>query len=135
MFTFIQEDRPLSETSLPRPSGEGGLLAKARENPVHRLPDWRTTLPLAQFCPRCGAKTRSGRSCRSPAMKNSRCRMHGGSSAGPTAAGIERIRQARTIHGRYSAEMIELRRMVAMLRREVRRAITAVRAGENEVSS
>ena len=108
-------------------TGGGGMQAKARENPVHRLPDWRTTLPLAQSCPRCGAKTRSGRSCRSPAMRNSRCRMHGGSSTGPAAAGIERIRQARTIHGRYSAEMIELRRMVAMLRREARRAITAVR--------
>ena len=96
MFTFIQKQTPLSETSLPRPSGEGGMLAKARENPVHRLPDWRTTLPLAQSCPRCGAKTRSGRSCRSPAMRNSRCRMHGGSSTGPTAAGIERIRSTVT---------------------------------------
>jgi hypothetical protein len=46
---------------------------------------------------------------------------------GPTAARIERIRQARTIHGQYSAEMTELRRMVAVLRREARRAITAVR--------
>jgi hypothetical protein len=32
------------------------MQAKARENPVHRLPDWRTTLPLAQSCPRYGAK-------------------------------------------------------------------------------
>ena len=40
-------------------------------------------LPLAQSCPRCGARTRSGRPCRSPAMPNGRCRMHGGSSTGP----------------------------------------------------
>ncbi len=31
---------------------------KGRDSPVHRLPDWRLTLPLAQSCPRCGARTR-----------------------------------------------------------------------------
>jgi hypothetical protein len=29
---------------------------KTRDNPMHRLPDWRLTLPLAQSCPRCGAR-------------------------------------------------------------------------------
>ena len=109
----------------PKARGEGSQ-QKQPKNPVHRLPDWRTTLPLAQSCPRCGAKTRSGSSCRSPAMPNGRCRMHGGSSTGPTAAGIERIRQARTIHGGRSAEMIELRREMAMLKRAARRTIAAV---------
>jgi hypothetical protein len=49
---------------------------RARDSPVHRLPDWRLTLPLAQSCHRCGARTRSGASCKSPAMQNGRCRMH-----------------------------------------------------------
>ncbi|WP_370516038.1 HGGxSTG domain-containing protein [Novosphingobium sp. Gsoil 351] len=31
---------------------------------------------------RCGARTRSGRPCQSPAMPNGRCRMHGGPSPG-----------------------------------------------------
>ena len=31
---------------------------------------------------RCGAKTRTGMPCRSPAMPNGRCRMHGGKSTG-----------------------------------------------------
>ena len=31
---------------------------------------------------RCGAKTRTGTPCRSPAMPNGRCRMHGGKSTG-----------------------------------------------------
>jgi len=31
---------------------------------------------------RCGAKTRAGMPCRSPAMPNGRCRMHGGKSPG-----------------------------------------------------
>ncbi len=30
--------------------------------------------------PRCGAKTRSGKPCRSPAMRNGRCWLHGGAS-------------------------------------------------------
>ena len=34
--------------------------------------------------PRCGAKTRAGTPCQSPAMKNGRCRMHGGKCRGPT---------------------------------------------------
>jgi len=39
--------------------------------------------------PRCGAKTRNGKKCRAPAMRNpqrgqyTRCRMHGGASTGP----------------------------------------------------
>ncbi|WP_162136956.1 HGGxSTG domain-containing protein [Magnetospirillum molischianum] len=32
--------------------------------------------------PRCGAKTRAGTPCQSPAMANGRCRMHGGTSPG-----------------------------------------------------
>lgn len=32
--------------------------------------------------PKCGAKCRSGEPCKNPAMKNGRCRMHGGKSTG-----------------------------------------------------
>lgn len=46
---------------------------------------------------RCGAKTRSGQPCRSQAMPNGRCRMHGG-KAGETHKGNQ---NART-HGIYS---------------------------------
>jgi hypothetical protein len=53
--------------------------------------------------PRCGAKTRRGTCCQCPAMRNGRCRLHGGLSTGAkTAEGIERIRRAVTKHGRYS---------------------------------
>ena len=72
--------------------------------------------------PRCGAKTRRGTQCKSPAMANGRCRMHGGPSTGPkTAEGVERIRAARTKHGRYSQAAIARRR-------EARSAIRAIRA-------
>ena len=54
--------------------------------------------------PRCGAQTRQRTACQSPAIPNGRCRMHGGASTGPrTAAGLARIRAARTQPGRFSA--------------------------------
>ena len=54
-------------------------------------------------------------------MPNERWRMHGGASTGPkTAAGLARIRKARTVHGLYGAEMAELRRHCTALRAEAR---------------
>jgi hypothetical protein len=99
-------------------------MQKLRDNPVHRLPDWRATLPLAQSCPRCGACTRSGGACRSPAMPNGRCRMHGGKSTGPrTVEGLERMRRAKTKHGSYSAETIQLTRAIRALQRGARHTL------------
>jgi hypothetical protein len=48
--------------------GEGSH-RKRRNNPMH--------LPMHE-APRCRARTRRGSPCQSPAMKNGRCRMHGG---------------------------------------------------------
>jgi len=60
---------------------------------------------------RCGAKTRRGTLCQGPAMRNRRCRMHGGASTGPrTLAGIERSRKARWTHGWYLREVRDERR-------------------------
>ena len=97
---------------------------KPGNDPVQRLPDWRTTLPLAQSCPRCGARTRSGGACRSPAMPNGRCRMHGGTSTGPrTPEGLERMRRARTRHGNDSGETRELMRSIRILGTAARRTL------------
>ena len=53
----------------------------------------------------CGAKTRQGSPCKNAAMKNGRCRMHGGASTGPkTVAGLEKSRLANWKHGRYSEQ-------------------------------
>ena len=50
-------------------------------------------------------------------MPNGRCRLHGGKSTGPrTARGIECIRAARTIHGRYSAENRDVAKLVQVLK-------------------
>ena len=60
--------------------------------PEHRLPDRRTTLPLARSCPRCEAQTRAGTPCQSPAMGNGRCRVVAAAEAvrggRPTAGGL-----------------------------------------------
>src|SRR5262249_34760265 len=61
--------------------------------------------------PRCGAHTRAGECCRQPAMRNGRCRMHGGLSTGPrTAEGRARCAAPRRTHRFYSAETGALRR-------------------------
>jgi hypothetical protein len=100
---------------------------KPRQNPMHRLPDWRVTMPLAHACARCGARTRTGTSCRSPAMRNSRCRMHGGMSTGPTSPeGLARIVAARTVHGAYGAKERNFRELVREMREDARR----LRAGK-----
>jgi hypothetical protein len=72
---------------------------------------WRAHLDLAHAAPRCGAKRRDGGSCRQPAMRNGRCRMHGGKSTGPrTPEGLERSRRANRKHGYYSADAKAARR-------------------------
>jgi hypothetical protein len=56
-----------------------------------------------------GAKTRRGTASQRPAMRNGRCRMHGGSSTGPrTAAGLKRSRRANWKHGARSRAVREL---------------------------
>src|SRR3954466_1055051 len=93
-------------------------------NPACRLPDWRTTLPLAHASPRCGARTRAGTPCRAAAMPAGRCRIHGGASTGPrTAAGLERMRAAKTTHGLRTAEMAQIRAMVRKLKAEAKRLV------------
>ncbi len=66
--------------------------------------------------PRCGAKTRQATACRQPAMKNGRCRLHGGKSTGPrTPEGLERARRGNWKHGLYSAETKAERRSMRQL--------------------
>ncbi|WP_010302591.1 HGGxSTG domain-containing protein [Candidatus Odyssella thessalonicensis] len=67
------------------------------------LLQWQIALMKAQETPRCGAKTRAEISCQSPAMKNGRCRMHGGKSPGaPTGH-----RHGMYKHGRYTRNNLD----------------------------
>jgi hypothetical protein len=76
--------------------------------------------------PRCGARTRAGGCCRQPAMRNGRCRLHGGKSTGPrTPEGRARCAAARFVHGTRTAEMIALRSAAAHSARRLK-AITRI---------
>jgi len=57
---------------------------------------------------RCGAKKRKSKEkCKQPAMKNGRCKLHGGLSTGAkTPEGKKKSREARLKHGAYTPEWI-----------------------------
>ena len=80
----------------------------------------RKPLPM-HLGPRCGARTRSGTPCQSPAMANGRCRMHGGKSPGAPRGNSNALR-----HGLYSAEAISERRELAALIRSMRGLVKEV---------
>lgn len=73
----------------------------------------RNTGPM-MASPRCGAKTRSGAPCKSPAVSGkARCRMHGGAQGSGGQSGNTNALK----HGWYSAKSKEMRREInAILR-------------------
>jgi hypothetical protein len=66
-------------------------------------------LPMHQAS-RCLARTRRGTPCQSPAMKNGRCRMDGGTSPGAPKGNKNAYK-----HGHYTADAIARRRSIATL--------------------
>jgi len=100
---------------------------KSAQNPMNAMV-WERNLARAHACLPCGARTRAGTPCKAPAMRNGRCYRHGGPSTGPrTPEGLQRIKQARTIHGACSAEARALRRMLRSLDEEQRRLLRLVK--------
>jgi hypothetical protein len=68
--------------------------------------------------PRCGARTRRGGGCRSPAVRGKqRCRMHGGA---PGSGAPMANRNARK-HGQFTRDTIEERRRIRELLGEARK--------------
>jgi hypothetical protein len=64
--------------------------------------------------PRCGARTRTGNSCRSPVVHGKRrCRMHGGA---PRSGALSGKRHGRYRHGAYTREWLELNKALRILR-------------------
>jgi uncharacterized protein YjcR len=64
---------------------------------------------------RCGARTRSGKPCGSPAVAGKkRCRMHGGARG----SGAPRGNKNALKHGLYTREAIEQRRQLRALMRQ-----------------
>lgn len=70
-------------------------------------------MPINSTVKLCGAKSRrnNNQPCRQPAMKNGRCRMHGGKSTGPkTEEGKKKAAKANFKHGLYSNAAIAERK-------------------------
>jgi uncharacterized protein YjcR len=72
---------------------------------------------------RCGAKTRSGGCCRSPAVQDKkRCRMHGGAAGSGAPRGNKNARK----HGRYTRDAIAQRRQVRELMRQAQSLVLKI---------
>ena len=91
-------------------TAEGGK-EKSDEQVLHHQ-----KLPMNR-APQCGARTRSGKPCRSPAVRGKRrCRMHGGAAGSGAPLGNKNAFR----HGHYSAEAIARRRELSELIRLAR---------------
>jgi hypothetical protein len=83
----------------------------------------RNTGPMLAS-PSCGAKTRSGGACRSPAVHGrKRCRMHGGAQG----SGAPRANQNARKHGLFTRNAIAERRRIRALLSEARRFLQAMK--------
>jgi len=72
---------------------------------------------------RCGAKSRTGKPCRSPAVAGKkRCRMHGGAPG----SGAPRGNKNALKHGLYTREAIEERQQLRALLRQSRSLIQQI---------
>ena len=79
----------------------------------------RNTGPMLAS-PRCGAKTRSGGACRSPAVSGrKRCRMHGGAPG----SGAPKANQNARTRSLFTRDAIAERRGVQALLRESRKLL------------
>ena len=70
--------------------------------------------------PRCGAKIRSGGSCRSPAARGKRrCRMHGGAPGSGAPRGNQNARR----HGLFTRDAIAERKQIQALLGDARKLL------------
>jgi hypothetical protein len=70
----------------------------------------------AHEAPKCGAKTRKGTPCQSPAIRGKkRCRMHGGRSPGPPKGSKNAWK-----HGRRSKAYMERKRQANQITKKIR---------------
>jgi glucans biosynthesis protein len=83
----------------------------------------RNTAPMLAS-PRCGARTRSGAPCRSPAVQGKkRCRMHGGAAGSGAPPGNQNALK----HGEYTKQALADRRELAALIRNARALMRLMR--------
>ncbi len=99
--------------------------------PLIPAPETAPEPPSLAQAPRCGARTRSGAPCRSPAVQGrARCRMHGG-----TGGGAPRGNRNAWKHGAYSGRTLEIARILratspAAIRRMLHEEVDAREEGD-----
>jgi hypothetical protein len=69
----------------------------------------------------CGARTRSGKLCLSPATKKGRCRLHGGASGSGAPSGKQ---NGQYLHGERTKATIAERQMFSALLKMLRKGLT-----------
>ena len=97
---------------------------KSNKPPDAKRQGWlRHGNPPGDFskAPRCGAKTRKGTPCKGPAMKNGRCRMHGGKSPGGPIGNQHALK-----HGLRTRKAIAERKMISRLLKESKELIKKI---------
>ena len=73
---------------------------------------------------RCGARTRSGKPCRSPAVHGKkRCRMHGGAAGSGAPRGNKNAQK----HGLHTRQAIAKRKQLGELMRQSRKLILKIK--------
>lgn len=83
----------------------------------------RNTGPM-RASPRCGARTRSGGSCRAPAAYGkTRCRMHGGAARSGASFGNSNALK----HGFFASEAVEERKAVRAVLSEAEKLLCGLR--------
>jgi hypothetical protein len=83
----------------------------------------RNTGPMLAS-PRCGAKTRCGGSCRSPAVRGKRrCRMHGGAPGSGAPKGNQNAHR----HGLFTGGAIAERKQIQALLGEARKLLQGMK--------
>jgi hypothetical protein len=116
---------PAGDPGRPHPAHAGSILATRHMPPLPTTDhaDIRQTRNAKVVLgPRCGARTRSGSSCRSPAVRGKvRCRMHGGATGSGAPKGE---RNGNYRHGLFTQKVLEERRRVAVLIRQSRKLLS-----------
>jgi hypothetical protein len=107
--------------------GAGMLVFQRRPRRVDVVPAWLNggdradRLPPTRRARRCGARTRSGKPCRSPATTKGRCRLHGGASGSGGPAGV---RNGQYRHGERTKAAIAERQKFSALLKMLRAGLT-----------
>lgn len=70
---------------------------------------------------KCHARTRKGHKCQSPAMKNGRCRMHGGMSTGAPKGNQNAYK-----HGDYSADTLKFNQKMKEMLKETKKIVEGI---------